>query len=315
MANKKITVSDAIKLFEKFLNDEGKSELTIKNYIGDVRQFEHFYAGTLPKTTVVSLSGSVEAVKPYIAEMKKDSDVKTTTTNRKIVSLRQFFHFCANSETLRGEVPIDPMAKVSVGKLQGGGGHTVKWLKREDVEAILNAVPNVPKTNRLHIARNRAIILTLVNCGLRVGELSELRLSDIDFEKGVLTIRRGKGDKFRQVPLTDGTAEVIRNWLDLRAGDNPEPLEPSDYLFTTERASQISERGVQHITQVLSTVSGIPFSPHTLRHTYCKNIADKTGRLEIVANLAGHTNINTTRIYTTPSMPELKKVIEDIEFE
>ena len=315
MAKKKITVSDAITLYEAFLIDQGKSELTVKNYVGDVRQFEQYYANTLPKTTVVSLKGSVEVVKDYANLLKKDIDVKTSTTNRKIVALRQFFHFCSNDEALSTEVPTDPMNNVGVTKVQGGGQHAVKWLGREEVESILNAIPKIPRTNQQTIARNRAIILTLVNCGLRVGELSELRIGDIDFEKGVLSIRHGKGDKFRQIPITKGTLEAVYQWLVLRAEGQEEPLKESNYLFISERAAKLSERGVQHLTQVLSRVSGIEFSPHTLRHTYCKNIANATGQLQIVADLAGHSNINTTRIYTAPSMPELRKVVEGVEFE
>lgn len=315
MANQ-IKLSDALKSFSEYLTNEGKSELTVKNYVSDVCQFQRYCASTLPTGAIVSLSGSAEVVKVYVQQLKKAIDVKPTTTNRKIVSLRQFFHFCSIDATLSEEVPNDPMVRISVGKIQGGGQHAVKWLKREDIDKILSTIPIMPMTNKLSIARNHSIILILVNCGLRVGELSELRIGDINFETGVLTVRNGKGGKHREVPITNGTLGAVREWLEIRreTREDESELKAPDYMFISERAAQLSDRGVQHICQVLSGLSGIQFSPHTLRHTYCKNIADATGKLEVVASLAGHSNINTTRIYTSPSMEEMKKVVEGVEF-
>lgn len=310
MARKKILLSDVITDFQAFLYDEGKSDLTVKNYINDLSQFQAY----CQEKGIVDLKGAGVVAKDYAAEVKKSLDVKTTTANRKVIALRQFFHFVWISPEYNHIIGgSDPMAKVKIKKVQGGGQHSVKWLKREDVEEILAAIPQLPKTNALSIARNRSVILTLVNCGLRVGELSELRLMDVNFEKGILSVRQGKGNKFRQVPITNGTLEALKQWLEIRRKNDGELLS-TDYLYNSERSPKLSERGVQHLTKNLSAIAGVEFSPHTLRHTYCKNVADATGKLQVVAELAGHSNINTTRIYTSPSMDELTKVVEGVEF-
>ena len=124
----------------------------------------------------------------------------------------------------------------------------------------------------------------------------------------MLTVRDGKGGKFRKVPLGDKTIGLIKIWLECR-----DEYTDESFVFTTERADHITERAVQHLTKRLSELSGVEFSPHTLYHTYCKRLADNTGQIEVVAELAGHSDINTTRVYVKPGKEELKKYVNDVE--
>ncbi|WP_459911419.1 tyrosine-type recombinase/integrase [Desulfotomaculum defluvii] len=147
-----------------------------------------------------------------------------------------------------------------------------------------------------------------MNCGLRVSELANLRTADVDLDNGILTIFSGKGDKFRKVPLGKATVKAVNEYLEQQK--NAE----TDYLFTSKRSPKLTDRAVQHLFERISKTVGFKVTPHMCRHTFCKQIADKTGKLEVVADLAGHSNIETSRRYVTPSMKELKKAIEDVEF-
>lgn len=131
----------------------------------------------------------------------------------------------------------------------------------------------------------------------------------MDYNASLLTVRDGKGAKYRKVPFGKSTQAAVKTYLDMRESQ-------SSYVFVTERGDQTTPRAVQHVVKKLSEISGVDFTVHSLRHTYGKNIADETGgRLEVVAQPLGHATIETTRIYVTPSMKELTKVMEAVEFE
>jgi len=314
---KKTTLPEAMKLFEAALIEEGKSEITIKNYIADLRGFVAWLDKKkdliLKDSTILESAG--QSFVQFATSIKKSPKYAPTTTNRRIISIRKFFEFLYEDKYITTKYGNN----ITMKKVQGGNQGAVKWLKREEVDKIIESIPQLYRITPDRIARNRAIILVLVNCGLRVKELTDLRVGDIDFTTGVLTVRDGKGGKFRQVPITEGTMAAVRGSLSFGGAVDEELHLPKDsYVFVAERNNttnmKFSERGVQHLTQNLSKLSGVEFSPHTLRHTYCKQIADATGKIQLVAELAGHSNINTTRIYTTPSKEELTKVIEGIEF-
>lgn len=258
-----------------------------------------------------ALTESAKVVREYVEMMKNDRNLAPTTTNRHIISLRQFFQFAWSMQLFDDSEVGNIGEKLKVKRIQKGGQSKVKWLRRDEVEAIIEGIDAMNINDRFK-ARNRAVILTFVNCGLRVSELSELRVRDINFDEHTLIVNSGKGDKYRIVPLSEGTMEAINAWFNYRTEDGE--ILPDDYVFISERSPRFSPRGIQHLTKGLSEITGIEFSPHTLRHTYCKQVADSTGKIEVVASLAGHSNINTTKIYTQPSIEELNDVVKGIEF-
>lgn len=308
-----LSFEEAKELFAKELTEKGKSSLTIKNYIKDVERFMDWYEERV-SDDAPTRGGRVcdigrITLKEYAEFLKTSGKVAPTTANRRIIALKQFFSFLHDKEHML----TNPSDDLSIKAIQKG--NTPNWLSREEVSRIFNAIDREPRARDYKKARDKAIISILVNCGLRVNEICYLRISDIDFERGVLTVQSGKGSKYRQVPIGKATLAGVSAWLSYKyEGCESNELAASDYIFNSQRSDKLTPRGVQHLTEVLSEISGVEFSPHSLRHTYAKNLADSTGKLEIVANLCGHSNINTTKIYVTPSMKELKKAVEIVEF-
>ena len=141
--------------------------------------------------------------------------------------------------------------------------------------------------------RDQAIITTLLHTGLRVGELCALATADMTLKprSGQLVVRRGKGMKYREVPLNAPAREALVTWLKHRAGLVGEDVAA---LFVTKYRV------------------GIEVTPHTLQHTFGKSLLDAGVSIEQVATLLGHTSLEITRIYATPTEQDLAQAVEKL---
>ena len=154
-------------------------------------------------------------------------------------------------------------------------------------------------TGRVDGVRNRAIIETLYSCGLRVSELTELRLSQMNFEVGCVVIE-GKGRKERIVPIGERARDYIREYVDgLRQTQKIEPGN-EDYVFINRSGTKLSRIMIFNIIKEAASKVGITkvVSPHTLRHSFATHLVDGGANLRAVQEMLGHESIVTTEIYT-----------------
>jgi integrase/recombinase XerC len=151
--------------------------------------------------------------------------------------------------------------------------------------------------------RGYTIAVLLVNTGLRVSELCDLKTGDIC--NGIVTVRWGKGAKRRQVPMNEHAKVAIENWLTVRQSE-------TDYLFSTWNGRITRQVVLFHLAEIGREL-GFKLTPHLLRHTFGKALADKNVPLDRIAKLMGHANVNTTAIYTMPSMDDLRRVVESLD--
>jgi site-specific recombinase XerD len=178
-----------------------------------------------------------------------------------------------------------------------------KWLTKKDQYALIRAVQ---KENN---ARDLALIMVLLHTGLRVSEVSSLRLSDVRISErqGSVTVRRGKGTKYRVVPLNADVRAALSAYLSER------PNIDHDYVFVGKRGERLKTWGIQYSVSKYAYNARLEnVSPHALRHTCGKNLIDAGVSLDQVASILGHKNLNTTRIYTTPSEQDLQKAVDRI---
>ena len=159
--------------------------------------------------------------------------------------------------------------------------------------------------------RDASLVIFLLNTGLRVNEACQVKLDDIQLSerKGSLLVRKGKGSKERRIPLNLHARRALQEWLAVR------PESSSNHLWTAvERNSgSLSERSIQRVLTRYKKLAGLEcFSPHICRHTFAKNLIDQGVSLEKVAKLLGHANLNTTRIYVTPSEYDLELAVEKL---
>jgi site-specific recombinase XerD len=224
---------------------------------------------------------------------------KPGTVNKKLAYASKFFGWCYE----QGLISQNPMTKIKWVKSQD----YPKWLNQEQVTKLLEVAQREIDQARgkglgftFAVAlKVRTIFVVLLNTGLRVSELCDLKLSDI--QGGVITVQWGKGSKRREVPINEQAQGAFDCWLQVRRSE-------SDFVFVTSEGRMGRKVVHWHIVGLGKAV-GIGLKPHMLRHTFGKMLADKGVGLDRIAKLMGHSNINTTAIYTMPSLADLREVV------
>jgi site-specific recombinase XerD len=290
-----LTVPQSISHFISHLNCLDRSPNTIQAYKLDLRQFEKWFEATNDRELSPALitPTDIREFKHYLIE---DEQAKPSTVNRKLASIRSFLKW-AKSEDEIEDLPRFPQSMEQVKSAP-------KALDRTEMHALVRAV------ERYGDNRDQAIILVLLNTGLRVNELSELNLSDVEMSerKGKVVVRSGKGQKYREVPLNAEARRAIGEYLEERGEEN------ESALFISQRGSRLGTRGIQDVVSKYARFAEVEdVSPHTLRHTFCTNLL-RSGKVDIVtvAQIAGHSDISTTSIYTQPNGTDMQNAVDGL---
>ena len=182
-----------------------------------------------------------------------------------------------------------------------------KIISGKDVRKLLNCINTHCPTG----IRNCAIIITMYRAGLRVSEVCNLTLSDINFDTGLIYVQQAKGKKDRYVPMDNDIMTSLQAWLKIRPD--------SEYLFCTLQGGQLDTRYVREVCYRLSRKAGVyiqdgakkkPVSPHKLRHTcFSELLREGTCNIREIQELAGHSSVATTQIYTHVILDEIQAKI------
>jgi integrase/recombinase XerC len=176
-----------------------------------------------------------------------------------------------------------------------------KSLAKREVDRL------VRQAERAGGKRDPAVLELLRHTGLRVGELCALRLGDVAIgeRKGTLTVRSGKGGKYRQIPLNADARRAITAYLAVR------PASAEERLFLGAGGRPLGPQGVADLVAKHARRAGLgEVTPHTLRHTFARRLLDAGASLVDVAALLGHEKIETTAVYTQPHPRDLERAVE-----
>jgi len=157
--------------------------------------------------------------------------------------------------------------------------------------------------------RDRALIALLSHSGLRVSEACGLKVADVAINErsGAVVVRRGKGEKRREVPLNVTIRKVLSDYLEIHSG--------GEWLFVSRRGKRLSTRAAERVVEKYADLAGIGATPRQLRHTFCKGLVDAGVGLDKVAVLAGHSNLNTAAKYVRPSVQDLENAVDKLGWE
>ena len=292
-----MTWSEAIENYANYLRFENNaSENTIEAYVSDLQKLQDFAEQNLMNITPITIS--YEHLQEFLYQISK-INYSERTQARWISSIKGFFSFLLEDE-LRED---NPSALLETPKL---GLYLPDTLSLEEIEKLISATDE----NTDLAKRNRCMIEVLYGCGLRVSELTELQISNINFKENYLKIQ-GKGDKVRFVPLADYTADFIKNYINnIRSKQKINPKH-SDILFLNSRGAQISRQMVFLIIKEIVRKSGIQknISPHTFRHSFATHLLQNGADLRFIQEMLGHSSITTTEIYTHLNTEELHETI------
>ncbi len=170
-------------------------------------------------------------------------------------------------------------------------------LSQEEIKAIFDACINL---------KHKTILYLLYSCGLRISELINLKIKDIDSTRSVIYIRDAKGGKDRQVPLHEKLLNQLRSYYKM--------YKPIDYMFNGQESNMYSEASVRQFINKYAVVAGIKknVTPHLFRHSCFTNMVEGGVDTSIIQKIAGHSNIKTTHLYTHISSTVINKVYNPI---
>ena len=289
--------NETIENFSNFLKFERNfSDNTLDAYIRDIKKLKTFSEEKLNHVTPDKIS--YENLQEYLVVLSKEK-ISERTQARWISSIKSFFKYMLEEE-LRED---NPAALLEGPKL---GLYLPDTLSFEDVEKIANAID---LSTDLGI-RNQCMIEVLYGCGLRVSELIDLKISDINFKEKFIKVQ-GKGKKVRYIPLAEYTSELIKNYIKNVRSKNKINKKYEDFLFLNSRGTSMSRVIVFIIIKELVEKAGIRknISPHTFRHSFATHLLQNGVDLRFIQEMLGHSSITTTEIYTHLNTDELHNVI------
>lgn len=289
--------------------EKNHSDLTIRNYDHYLRRFTDF-AENEGRKNLKPQQISMDLVRKYRLYLNRyttnmGESLKKITQNYHIIALRAFLKYLAKRD-------IDSLSPEKI-ELGDAEKKQVDFLEVTEVEALL-AAPDQDnsQSNEIVLLRDKAILETLFSTGLRVSELTNLDVDEINLKRGEFPVR-GKGGKDRIVFLSDKATSAILEYLKARA-DNYKPLFINVSTNTDDlddgEYKRLTPRSIQRLIKKYSHIAGITkkVTPHILRHSFATDLLINGADLRSVQELLGHASVTTTQIYTHLTNKKLREV-------
>lgn len=270
--------------FKNYLeNERGYSKMTIDNYMRDLRQLIEFNGFKDVEVEEIETKHIVGFLNNVIQKYS------AKTRNRKAYAIKSFYKYLKKYGMVNNN-PADIIEAVKVEEKT-----EPVYLKKNEIKKLLKTINSNNSTNA---DRDEAIIKTLIFTGLRVSELADLSIDNLDFEEGLIKFT-GKGNKERIVPLHEEVKKAINRWL---------PENAEDIFNCTVRT-------IQRVVKKYVKKAGIDknITPHKLRHTFASLFYHNTKDLKALQDLLGHADISTTQIYTHTDQEEKKRQVNSIK--
>ena len=281
-----------LKFIEEIKYEKNYSDLTISGYLKDLDVFlEYVNNNNIKRYNDIEY----QDIRLYISYLY-DLNYTNKTISRHISSLKSFFKY------LKKENVIDnnPCLLISNPKIEK---KLPKYLNFEDTEKLLNAY----YTNNYICIRNSLILEMLYSTGIRVSELVNIKLKDLDINQKSIRII-GKGNKERIVYFGDICLNLINKYL--KVSYNKLNINNLEYLLLSKTGKKINDREIRKIIDDACSIVGIEMkiSPHVLRHTFATHMLNDGADLRSVQELLGHSNLQTTQIYTHLTNEKIRNV-------
>ena len=323
--------------FLNYLNFERHfSPHTAKCYSADLRQFCEFLsadgsnAGSIDTATRVSVplgggapashsttatataTATLSTVQQALLKMDPEEvrrflmfldskDYSKSTTARKLATLRSFYKFCLR----RGYVSNNPLTSIRTPKQEK---RLPKYLELDQILKLLQA----PDDTTLLGSRDRAMLEVMFSTGVRVSELVDLGVADVDFMGECIRVR-GKGRKERISPVSPSALSALRRFMEIRNKDPRASQFDQETLFINKHGRRLSTRSVRRKLDKYLLEAGLDptVSPHTLRHSFATHMLNNGADLRSVQELLGHQSISTTQTYTQLINKKIKQTYDD----
>jgi site-specific recombinase XerD len=270
----------AIDRFQAYLARRQFSPHTVASYTSDLRLF--FAEIAVPLARV-----SFHEVDQFV-ERQHEHGRAWATINRRLNALKHFFDFCLDQQWVAGN-PVKPSHFVR-------RGHPLpKALTGEQVQRLFAQIAH---------PMDRALFLSMLRCGLRVSEVAQLTLEQIDWEQQALRILQGKGRKDRRVYMSPDMVTSLHQCLELHPGDR---AQGSVFWNRKRRQQPLSIKAIQKKMERYAKAAGITASCHSLRHTFASNLLEHGAEVVAIRDFLGHSQIASSERYAKISSQKIKQ--------
>ncbi|MGC8977476.1 MAG: tyrosine recombinase XerC, partial [Candidatus Ratteibacteria bacterium] len=279
-----------IKFLEYLENQKNYSKNTTKSYKNDLIQFINF----LKEEKIFDFEKvEYDDFVKFIGKLKV-SNFKEKTIARKVASIKSFYKFLISRKYIKKNPSLLIQSPKIPEKLPN-------FLTYKEILKILE----IPYKDKWLYLRDKAIIELLYSTGIRVGELANLKINDINFVDELIKVK-GKGKKERMVPVGKIALNCLIEYIEKR------PNKKEEFVFLNKYGGRLTERSIERIIKKYSLIQGInkKVTPHTFRHTFATHLLDRGADLRFVQELLGHERITTTQIYTHLTIEKLKELYE-----
>ncbi len=283
------TFHETLSAFLRDLSGKNKSIATVKAYQTDLTQFFNFLSANSVTATTPAAVTKLD-ISDYLSSLAK-AGLTGVSRARKLAAIREYFRFLESFEY----IVKSPVIGIATPKKEQP---TRTALRPEEYLKMLAQAGGNP--------RNYAILQVFLQTGIRVSELCNLLLSDIDLAARTLTVRQGKGLRSRTIALERKGLQAIKSWLLVR------PESPSQHLFLNKYGQPLTERAIQMLVKAYREQARIskPATPHSFRHTFGTYKAEKGVDVFQLSDWLGHKNLTTTQIYVHIARANSRKVME-----
>ncbi|MBE6031245.1 MAG: site-specific tyrosine recombinase XerD [Clostridiales bacterium] len=274
--------------------EKKKTKNTFDAYMGDLREFLKY----LEEKGVPAVSCKNTEVVGYLLKLKEEGK-STATTNRKIASVRLYYKYLME----RGLVAENPADNIKTVKVEKKG---IEYLTIEEIDNLLS-LPD----DSLKGKRDRAILEVLYATGIRVSELVNVKVSDVNIRMGFVTLT-GESSKARIVPLGRPARAALEEYIyDVRKG-LVRDSEDDDSLFVNYHGKKLTRQGLWKIIKEYASKAGIEnkITPQTLRHSFAVHMVQNGADLKSLQELLGHEDISATQIYLSVTKNRIKDVYD-----
>ena len=270
--------------------EKGLSKNTIDAYKNDLKDFLSW----LNKINIQDYKKVTETeINEYVAHLFKNG-LKSTSVNRKISTLKSFYLFLIKKQL----ISLSPLSEVITPKKEQ---YLPSSMSEDEVEQLLQS-PNIELDIEI---RDKAMIEMLYATGMRISELINLKMIDIDIERSVLKVL-GKGSKERLVPFGEKASDSLSYYLKKRKKSSAKEV------FLSNRGKKMTRTGFWQRIKIYLSREGLKdtISPHTLRHAFATHLLNRGADLRSVQLLLGHSDLSTTQIYTHIAKQRLGEVLK-----
>ena len=285
----------SIKEFKSYLRIERSlSNNTVDSYIRDISKLAAFYK----RKNISELNITSRQIKKFIEHINK-LGISARSQSRIISGIKAFFKYLIIEDCIK----VNPTELIESPKI---GIKIPNVLSIQEIDKIISAVDLSHPQGK----RNRAIVEVLYSCGLRVSELINLKLSNINFNEEYIKVI-GKGNKERYAPIASSCIKYLNIYLEEIRNKQKIKQGYEDIVFLNRNGKKLTRVMIFTIIKDLSTIIGLKkkISPHTFRHSFATHLLEGGADLRAIQDMLGHESITTTEIYTHLDREYLREAI------